>query len=70
MGGLSIWHWAIVGVIAFPMVLGIYFVPSIVAAARKHGQLAFVILVNGLTGWTGIGWIGTLIWAIAGRTKA
>ena len=36
MGGLSIWHWLIAGVIALPMIGGVYFLPAIVAAARKH----------------------------------
>jgi len=69
MGGISIWHWLIIGVIALPMFGCIYFAPSIVAAARKHDQMWAVILVNALTGWSGLGWIGTLIWAIAGRTR-
>jgi len=65
MGGLSIWHWLIIGVIGLP----IWFAPSIVAAARKHARLPWIILVNVLVGWTGVGWIGTLIWAAAGRSK-
>lgn len=69
MGGLSIWHLLIIGVVALPMIGCVYFVPSIVAAARKHAQLGPVILVNVLVGWSGIGWVGTLIWAIMGRAK-
>ena len=65
MGGISIWHWLIVGVIGLP----IWFVPSIVALARKHAHLPWIILVNVLTGWTGVGWIATLIWAAVGRSK-
>ena len=68
MGTFSIWHLIFIGVFALP-VFAVYFVPSIVAAARKHNQLGLVILVNVLTGWSGIGWIGTLIWAIAGEAK-
>ena len=64
MGGLSIWHWIIVIVI-----LPISFAPTIVAFARKHDQKWLVLVLNLVTGWTGIGWIAALIWAIVGKPK-
>jgi hypothetical protein len=49
------------------IVLGIlgalYFLPTIVASNRGHG-VAGVLLTNGLVGWTGIGWIALLLWAM------
>lgn len=42
-----------------------YFVPSIVAGSRKHKSVMAIVLVNILFGWTGIGWIWALIWALS-----
>jgi hypothetical protein len=43
----------------------IYFVPYFVGCSGKHPQAIYY--ANLLLGWTGIGWIGVLIWAIAER---
>jgi hypothetical protein len=37
--------------------------PIIVAACRKHRNLAPIALVTLLLGWTCIGWLVALIWA-------
>lgn len=47
----------------------IYFVPLIVAAARRHRSLLGVGLLNVLAGWTFVGWVGALIWAIVGESS-
>lgn len=39
-----------------------YFLPSFVARNGKHPNAIFY--ANLLLGWTGIGWVGVLIWAI------
>lgn len=41
----------------------LYFLPTIVAANRGHG-VAGVLVLNVLFGWTGIGWIALLLWAL------
>ncbi len=51
-----------------PIVLAAYFVPSIVAAGRNHSEYGTVVRTNVLLGWTGVGWIAALVWAI--RTPA
>ncbi|WP_443747222.1 superinfection immunity protein [Asticcacaulis solisilvae] len=66
MGGFSIFHLLFIS----PILLAMYFVPSIVALARRHRSTGLVIVLNLLLGWSGIGWIGTLIWAIVGQTKS
>jgi hypothetical protein len=53
------------------MVLGIalvgaYFLPAIVAAARGHAASGWVFALNLTCGWTWFGWLGALIWAAAG----
>ena len=49
---------------ALLLTLAIYFIPSIVAMVNDHKNVAGIIILNLLTGWTGIGWVGALIWAV------
>jgi len=42
----------------------LYFVPSIVAMARHHPNTAAIVILNLLTGWTFIGWVGSLVWSV------
>jgi Superinfection immunity protein len=42
----------------------IYFIPSIVASVRNHRQLAAIFRLNIFLGWTFIGWVAALIWAM------
>jgi hypothetical protein len=41
-----------------------YFLPSIVALARNKRDIASIILLNFFLGWTMIGWIVALVWAL------
>jgi len=51
-----------VGFIAF--LIGLYFLPTLVAMSKCHIDTLAIFLVNLFTGWTFIGWLGSLIWAI------
>jgi hypothetical protein len=42
----------------------IYFIPSIIANNRNHRQFTAIFLLNLLLGWTFIGWVAALIWAV------
>jgi heme/copper-type cytochrome/quinol oxidase subunit 3 len=42
----------------------IYFIPSIIANNRNHRQSTAIFLLNLLLGWTFIGWVAALIWAV------
>jgi hypothetical protein len=46
-------------------VLLIYFVPTLVANESKSKRVSAIFILNLLTGWTLIGWIAALIWAMA-----
>jgi len=46
----------------------LYFVPTIVAKRRKQPQLAAIFVVNLCFGWTGLGWIAALVWALIRQT--
>ncbi len=41
-----------------------YFIPSIVAFARKQHNAVPILFLNIFLGWTLIGWVGALIWAL------
>ena len=42
----------------------IYFLPSIIAAARSKRDLLSIFWLNFFLGWTAIGWIIALVWAV------
>jgi uncharacterized membrane protein len=42
----------------------LYFVPTLVASSRRHPNEEAIGVVNLLLGWTIIGWIACLIWAM------
>jgi len=41
----------------------LYCLPFLVAAVRHHHQTIAITVLNILTGWTGLGWIASLVWA-------
>lgn len=43
---------------------GLYGLPAITAWYRSHHNMAAITTLNLLLGWTVIGWIGALIWAL------
>jgi hypothetical protein len=47
-----------------------YFLPFLVAEVRGHRQGFLILLVNLLAGWTGIGWIIAMIWAMGDEAEA
>lgn len=47
----------------FPSAIALYFYPTI-CAAGEHPKTTPIFALNLLAGWTLIGWIGALIWAL------
>ena len=41
-----------------------YFIPGIIAATRRHRKVTFIFLVNLFFGWSVLGWIFALVWAL------
>ena len=41
-----------------------YFLPSLIAALRNKKDVLTIMLVNFLLGWSVIGWIVCLVWAL------
>ena len=42
----------------------LYFLPAIVAFARSKRDAASILVLNLLLGWTAIGWVIALVWAL------
>ncbi len=51
-------------IVLVPLFLIAYFIPFFVAAGRKHRFSTAIGLINLLLGWTVIGWLAAIIWAV------
>ncbi len=58
------WIWGPFGFIGGLIGLAIYFLPTIIAVARKKSNLLLIVLLNIFLGWTVIGWVVALILAL------
>lgn len=47
------------------ILLLLYFIPAAIARKRAHHKATSIMLLNLLLGWTVIGWIVALAWALA-----
>jgi hypothetical protein len=45
-------------------IIVLYFIPAIVAKAQERRQFVAIFMLNLLLGWTVLGWVGALIWAL------
>ncbi len=45
--------------------LALYFLPLIIAAARKHNQILPITLITIFLGWTFLGWLAAVIWSLS-----
>jgi hypothetical protein len=48
----------------------LYLVPWVVACRRHVYAQAGIIVLNLLLGWTVLGWVGALIWALSAETES
>ena len=55
-------------IILLPLLL-VYFVPTIIAVIRQTRNLVAIIVLNLLAGWTFLGWVASLVWAIVDAKK-
>ncbi len=42
----------------------LYIVPAIIAIIRRHPQTGAIIILNVFLGWSIIGWVVSLVWAV------
>ncbi|HEX8812846.1 MAG TPA: superinfection immunity protein [Terracidiphilus sp.] len=47
----------------------LYALPAIIAARRKCTDISLIYLLSFFLGWTGIGWVAAMLWAIYGKTE-
>ena len=55
------------GLIFFPIFgfgFVLYFLPTIIAFARNKRDTTSILLLNLFLGWTAIGWVIALVWAV------
>jgi len=52
--------WGVMFLLLFP-----YFLPTIIAVLRRKSSAVGVFFLNLFLGWTFIGWVGALIWALS-----
>jgi hypothetical protein len=45
-----------------------YFLPTLIASQRGHG-VGGVLVLNIFFGWTGIGWIALMLWALLSQPR-
>jgi len=53
------------GWIIFVFMLLPYFLPTIIAMVRNHSSAGGIFALNFFLGWTLIGWIASLVWALS-----
>ena len=53
----------ILGIISIVTGVIVYFIPTLVAAARQHASISAIFILNLFLGWSFIGWVVALVWA-------
>lgn len=61
-----IWHLSgLAGIFLF----GAYFFPTLIALIRRKSNAGAIFILNFFLGWTFIGWIVSLVWAVSGNPQ-
>lgn len=56
-------------VLASALLLG-YFLPALVASARRHRNTSAIFALNLFLGWTFIGWVVAIVWSFTDNTRS
>ena len=51
--------------VLFLLWFALYFLPTIIAAARDRHNKGAIFLLNFFLGWTFVGWVVALVWAVS-----
>ena len=51
------------------LVFTFYFLPMVIASARRTGHKGMIFFINAVFGWTVLGWIAALIWAVVEKPE-
>jgi Na+/H+-dicarboxylate symporter len=49
------------------IVFVMYLLPTFIASIRKHHQVNAIFVLNLFLGWTFVGWVIALVWAVSGH---
>lgn len=60
---------AALGFFLIALLIGAYFIPTMVAVNRKHLSTGAICMFNLFLGWTFLGWVLALVWAMTSNTK-
>jgi hypothetical protein len=44
---------------------GVYFVPTIIAVARRRHNTLAIFILNFFLGWSLVGWVIALVWSVS-----
>lgn len=58
------WQAGIIAAVAAPALICLYFLPTGIAWENQKKNLPAIALLNFFAGWSVIGWLGALIWAV------
>ncbi len=58
--------WALIAALS---VLALYFLPAFVASGRQAPSFPMIAGVNLLLGWTLLGWLAAMLWAVFDRRR-
>ncbi len=61
----SVFVWLVLSLTGF----AVYFIPALIAFIRHHRRKLAILVLNILAGWTVLGWVGALIWALVSERK-
>jgi Superinfection immunity protein len=51
------------------LITAAYALPALLAFYRRHGRAEAIAILNLLLGWTVVGWLAALAWALRSRTR-
>ncbi|SBW05870.1 hypothetical protein KL86APRO_12036 [uncultured Alphaproteobacteria bacterium] len=51
------------------LILAAYFLPALIGYARHHLNAHAIAVLNITLGWTALGWIAALVWAMTNAKK-
>ena len=57
-------HHSVFTFLAFLICCAVYFAPSLIASTNGKKDATAIIALNFLLGWTFIGWVAALVWAL------
>jgi len=61
---MNMQDWSFLDIVLLSLCLAIYLLPLLIATAIDHKNRIAIGLLNLFLGWTGLGWLGALIWVV------